>query len=618
MTAGAKLKVPAERERKVAEFTRWTDSTDWVTWLAPVVVLLVGCAFAFSITNQYAQFQIALFAFWVVVGMSWNLIGGYAGQLNLGQAAFIGLGAYSTAIVFAKLGVVPWFAMPVAAVIAGIVAAVLGVATLRLRGLYLGLASVALPFVLQIVFTYLGLQEIPIPYKATDQTLYMEWDSPAWYAVLYGFLALLTWYGTTLMERSKWRVVLQALRDDEDAAGSLGINTSKVKIAVFVISAAIAGIAGAIYTQMISVVSPDSVFNVNLSVQALLVCLVGGLARKGGPLVGSVVLVPLGAFLNIVWGNTSGASNLVYGAILIAFVIALPRGVIPPAGEAIERLTGRRRVPEAGRTASDRSELPDPETTHKEEMSSAGRSQEPLMVVSHIRKAYGGVVALDDISIQVSSGELVGIVGPNGAGKSTLFDLLTGYQRPTAGTITMFGNEVGRWAPYKIARLGVRRTFQTSRPFGELSVYDNIAAGALLRADPRIAVEEATRRALHRVRLEELATQSARSLVPAQLRLLEVARAIASDPQVLLLDEPLAGLDRAAVTNLMNLLKRLHQFGYTSVLVDHDIGTVAEHVTRLIVLDMGRVIASGAPDHVMAKPEVIHAYLGAGWQRAPA
>jgi ABC-type branched-subunit amino acid transport system ATPase component/ABC-type branched-subunit amino acid transport system permease subunit len=587
----------------------------------------------FAAPSQFWALELATFAFYVLIGMSWNLIGGYAGQLNLGHAAFIGLGAYAMAILFGQHGISPWVVLPIAAVLAAIGAVLLGAVTLRLRGLYLGLASVSLPVLLMTLFNSVNEQEIAIPLKDSEFA-YLEWGNYGWYAGAFGLIALALWFGMTRFESSKWRIVLQALRDDQDATRSLGVNTAVLKVVMFGISAAIAGVAGAIYAQMLLVVSSDSVFANTLSIQPLLICLIGGLGRKGAPIVGAAVLVVVDAVTNQFWGGTFGVSGLAYGIVLIVFVILLPSGVLKPAWElwdrTVSRFRGDTRILATSAMSMDAATpaapvAPTPATAVvalEPAGAAAGKmlyvaaSSEVVLEGRHLRKAYGGVVAIDDLSFEVHQGEFVGVVGPNGAGKSTMFDLLTGYQRPTAGETLVCGNETTHWPAHRIARLGARRSFQTARSFGDLTALENLIAGALETSGSSGEARDNALTALRTVGLADVADQRASSLALSQLRLLEVGRAIAARPRILLLDEPLAGLERPIAVGLMATLADLRAtLGLTILLVDHDIGTVAGQVDRMIVIDHGREIAVGTPAAVMQDPQVVSAYLGNGWQR---
>jgi branched-chain amino acid transport system permease protein len=640
-------------------------------WGGPLVAFALSVGITSAVSSGYWQLELALFAFWAAIGMSWNLIGGYAGQLNLGHAAFIGLGAYGVAFFVVYLHIVPWVGLVVGAVASALMAWLLGLATARIRGLYLGMASVALPSMLAVVFQYiqgqfLGFQETPIPASSANPIASLQWTSSLPYFVLFALVALLLWYGTTFVERSRWRIILQALREDEDAAASLGIHPARVKISMFVISAAVAGVAGAFYAELLRVVSPVTIFDTNLSVQALAVCLIGGLALRSGPIVGAFIITAISAILNEVSGSSGVLSEIIYGALLIMIIIFYPKGVVPGGRNLARRLwrqpstaaaasssgaSGRRLLgvkpgrpvrpvpaagvpgghdgtshrPEDGHSAPVRTQggesptVPTAAEAAGESGDRQGRSAvRALLRVTHAAKKYGGVTALSDITLELRPGEFLGIVGPNGAGKSTLFDILTGYQRPTAGRVEVAGHDVTGWTPDRIAQLGVRRSFQTPRAFGDMSVLENVAAGCVAVPGTNIGASlDAALVALSRLGIDHLAPQPASTLVSAQLRLLEVARALAAEPRVVLLDEPLAGLEDADRWSVMSLLARISASGTAVIIVDHDVGAVAEQVDRLLVIDRGTVLEEGAPAEVLRSSAVRRAYLGEGnWHRA--
>jgi branched-chain amino acid transport system permease protein len=629
-----------------------------VRWAGPLVALAVSIAVVAAVPSSYWQLELALFAFWAAVGMSWNLIGGYAGQLNLGHAAFIGLGAYGVAFFVVYLHVIPWAGLVAGAAASALMAWLLGLATVRIRGLYLGMASVALPSMLAVVFQYiqgqfLGFQETPIPASKSSPIASLQWSTSLPYYIAFALLATALWYGIALMDRSRWRIILQALREDEDAAASLGIHPGRVKISMFMISAATAGIAGAFYAELLRVVSPVTIFDTNLSVQALAVCLIGGLAIRGGPIVGAFIVTGIGAVLNEVSGSSGVLAEIIYGAVLIAIIIFYPKGVVPGfralAGRLLHRGPGPAAGPRPGMSARTlltaagpaARPAPGPEATPPPgpgtdgagpaaptlPAAAAGRlagpppepaTAGPLLIVSHVAKRYGGVVALRDISLDLRPGEFLGIVGPNGAGKSTLFDILTGYQRPTEGSVEVAGHDVTGWPTDRIAQLGIRRSFQTPRPFGDMSVLENAAAGCVAVPGATIGGSlDGALRSLSRVGLAHLADRPASGLVAAQLRLLEVARALAAGPRAVLLDEPLAGLEAADRRSVMSLLAEISVSGTAVIIVDHDVGAVAQQVDRLLVIDRGVVLEEGDPAQVLRSPAVRAAYLGEGsWQRA--
>jgi ABC-type branched-subunit amino acid transport system ATPase component/ABC-type branched-subunit amino acid transport system permease subunit len=577
----------------------------------PLVAFALFVAVVSQISDFYLSRLAALLAFWAALGMSWNLIGGYAGQLSLGHAAFVGLGGYVTLVLQQQFGVVPWIGLIVASFAAALAALFVGV-TLRLSGIYFALATLAYPLILQVLFTYWGYQEALIPARPNQPFLYMQWPDNRWYAVLFAVILLCCWLGTIGLERSRWRYYLTAIREDEAAAAAVGINTWFVKLWAFVISAGIAGLLGVVYAQMLFVVTPETLFGIGVSVQAIVVTLVGGVGYVAGPLLGTLIIVPISQALDAKFGSISGASQLVYGLVLIAVVLIIPRGVI----DRLRQINLFSRLKSQRARVAPRPVLPTsttiPSTHYPPPADNGPRKHGLLLKVEGISKAYGGVKALRNINLEVQHNEFIGIVGPNGAGKTTLFDILTGFQRPTAGQLHLLSQNVTRLSPYQLARVGVRRTFQIPRPFGRLTVYENAMLGGLVSNREKNADDVATStwEPLQAVRLTDLADRPADSLVPSQIRLLEVARALVGRPTLLLLDEPLAGLDAAEVQEFVEILHAQHKAGLTIVLVDHAIGTVAKIVHRLLVIDNGVVIADGAPTDVCRLPRVVEAYLG--------
>ena len=582
----------------------------------PVLAYLVFLLVLSQISDLYLSRLAALVAFWAAVGISWNLIGGYAGQLSLGHAAFVGLGGYVTLVLEQNFGVSPWLGLLASTFAAALAALVVGAPTLKLSGVYFSLATLAYPMILQVLFTYWGFQEALIPAHPENAVLYMQWRDTRGYAVIFGAILMLCWIGTLCLERSHWRYLLTAVREDEAAATSVGINAWLVKLWAFVVSGAIAGLLGVVYAQMLFVVTPETVFGIGVSIQAMVVNLVGGIGHPLGPLLGTLITVPISQALDAKFGSVSGAPQLVYGMVLIGVILLIPRGLIP----ALERAWSSRSTGNVAVSPESESEgvaLPEhvepgnvAEESRLRRAATAGKG-ELLLEARGLSKAYGGVVALNDFVLEVRQHEFIGVVGPNGAGKTTLFDLLTGFQRPTSGRLNLHGKDVTAWSPYRLARLGIRRTFQIPRPFGRLNVYENALLGGLIdEGRTNLRLEDAVWRALRAVGLAGLASKPANSLGPSQIRMLEVARALVASPMLLLLDEPLAGLDPSEIDELVGILRAQQAAGLTIVLVDHAIGTVASIVDRLVVMDNGVLIADGPPAVVTHIPRVVEAYLG--------
>jgi ABC-type branched-subunit amino acid transport system ATPase component/ABC-type branched-subunit amino acid transport system permease subunit len=585
-------------------------------YLAPILVFLLFLGILGLVENHYLARLVALVIFWAALATTWNWVGGYTGQLSLGHAAFVGLGAYLGYALEKEFGIPPWYAMCLAIPLGAIAAVVIGAPTLRLSGVFFSLATVVFPLTLQIFFTYWGYQEALIPAKPNNPFLYMQWEDPRAYAILFGSLLLIYWFATVALTRSRWRYYLAAIRQDQIAAASVGINTWVVKLIVFVLSGSAACVLGVAYAQMLFVVTPETVFGINISLQAMVLCLVGGIGRSYGAILGTLIVIPMTQALEARFESNPGVPQLVYGIMLIIVILLIPNGVVARLKE-LPWLAGMRRTRD--------NKFSDASFSSPAIVETGGRPFEPavlhtggvLLKAEGLRMSYGGVVAVNDVSFDIPRGQFLGIVGPNGAGKTTLFDLLTGFQRPTSGQIQLEGTAITNLRPYQLARMGLRRTFQVPRPFPLLSVYENVLLGTLtVRERTKDNTEEATWRTLDSIGLAKRASSPAGLSTPSQIRLLEVARAVVAQPKILLLDEPLAGLDPSETHELIEILQKLHRSGLTILIVDHAIGMVARVVERMVVLNNGAIIADGSPDQITHLPRVVEAYLGTRWQDA--
>ena len=568
-----------------------------------IVVLTAAALLMAAKSDGYTPFVLALVALTAVVGVGLNILLGLTGQVSLGHVGFYAIGAYTVAILTLK-GVDFWIALPLAGAVAGIVGFVLALPALRVTGPYLAMVTIAFAFIVQhgtIEWRTLtggsnGLMGIPPP--SIGALIFSEREM----AMLAVALAGASLYAFHRLARSGWGMAMVAVRDAEPAARSIGLNPVIVKTAAFSLSAVFTGLAGGIFAPLLMFVAPDS-FPFSQSILFLFAVIVGGAGWTFGPVVGALVSVVLPELLS----GLAEYRLLFFGAALLVILWVAPEGVLG----LLARLWPRR----------DSAMAVSPPFDVGAFLTPAGPPG--ALEVRDLGITFGGIKAATAVTFTAPPGKVTSVIGPNGAGKTTVLNLIGGFYRPDSGSIRLGERELAGRAAWKVARAGIARTYQTTKLFATMSIVDNVlialrrgrlgsmAADAASRGD-----RDAAEALLAFVGYHGSLSTPAGDLPHVDRRLVEIARALAMRPRVLLLDEPAAGLMRSDKDALSRLIRRIADLGIAVILVEHDMLLVMGISDAVIVLDAGVRIAAGSPVEVRHDPRVLKAYLGGGEMRA--
>jgi branched-chain amino acid transport system ATP-binding protein len=567
---------------------------------ALLVSIAVGAIF---FANGYQLYVLSLVGLTAVVGIGLNVLLGMSGQISLGHVGFYAIGAYTVAILTVNHGWSFWLALPLAGILAGVAGVIVSIPALRVRGPYLAMITIAFSFIVE------------------QSAAELEWLTGGWNGIMgighpsiggmtFGqreisllvlALTLLSLLVFARISSSAWGKALRALRDSEVAAQSIGYNPILLRCVAFAISAIFAGVAGGVYSATSSFISPES-FPFFTSILFLLVVMVGGADTLLGPLVGALVIV----LVPELFSSFAQYRLLFVGLLLLLVLRIAPRGIV---GGIAQFLPGKPADP-----------INDADGQNTETLfSKTGTGRE--LQVDNLSISFGGLKAVQNLSFTAKPGRVTSIIGPNGAGKSTALNMIAGFYKPTTGAVHLGEERLDGKQSHHVARAGIVRTYQTTQLFEHMTVLDNLlvamTGGTLNARDIAGALDTKARHARARALLGFVGYRGGLNVLAGTIphvdkRLVEIARALAFDPSVILFDEPAAGLSEDDTALVGRLLQRLAEGGMTIVLIEHDMPLVMGISSHVIVLDSGRMIASGPPADVRRDPAVLTAYLGEG------
>lgn len=578
------------------------------------VLMFVESNYWLSLFNQAVIFSI--------LALSLQLIFGYTGQISLAHAAFFGVGAYTSAILTIHFGLPYLIAFLLSGVVAGIVSLVL-TPMAKLSEIYLSMATLAFNLMMIIVFAnggdltggWNGLTAVPWPNL-------FGWviDSKREFFILSCAVLLLTYLFMVRLTSGKLGRSFRAIRDNQLAAASLGIDIAKTKTKGFIIGCFGAGLAGSIVAHLNAFVSPEP-FSITHSITIFVMVVIGGLGSFPGAVLGGVGIT----FLDELLKSAPMVRPILYGLTIILIMIFLPEGLSSLLRKAYRWLSPQKGSNTKAAEAAVKKSNVVPMLV-KEKLQIPAHSNQVILEIQNVTKRFGGVVAVNDVSLNVKQGDIFSLIGPNGAGKTSLINIITGLETPTSGKVYFQGKLMNKCGLSKTSAAGMVRTFQTSKLFNSMTVIENVVTGMALNLKNDINVafykgerftkeeQEAYQYALELLRLvglEHLKDEYCERLSYGHRRRVEIARALAANPKLLLLDEPAAGLNLSERNELIHLILALRdQFRITIFIVEHDLDLLSQITDHIAVLNFGKKIADGTLDQVLQDPEVVSAYLG--------
>lgn len=579
--------------------------------------------------DQYIIHILTMSIFFGYMGVSWNIFSGYSGWFSMGHSVFFGIGGYASTLLYVRLGMNPWLAMFAGAMCAGIIAAVTGGFVFRISRQFFPIVTIAFLNVVKLLATYFsdftrGSQGISLPICEGFRYLTMS-NKASYFYIIIVMLAI----GIAISYKvrySRLGLDLLALRDDEDAAEALGVATYTAKITALSISAALLSMAGTFFAHYTLFVDPVTMFSSSFSFQMPIMSILGGIGTPIGPIIGSIITVPIDSVLRAnLSGRLAGLNLLVFGLLLMFAVAFFPDGLISLYHR--KKAKGNVQSQQGPKSIGVRLEVTDNnspltmdsaqerhvDSRRDNECCSDQTEGKNILKVENLTVQFGGLTAVKNVNVCINEGEILGLIGPNGAGKTTFFNAITGYvmKSRTTGKVTFLGEEIKSGTPpHRLTKLGMTRTFQIVKPFSKMTVLENVMVATMMYEKNYRKARQDAFTFLKQCGLEAYAEAHPRSSTIANQKRLELARALATRPKLLMLDEPMAGLNPSELDDMVHILRAIASQGITMVIIEHNMKAIMSLCDRVVVLDHGEKIAEGIPTEVSNNERVIEAYLG--------
>lgn len=632
----------AQTSTEKVEQSGWLDKI--VPWLSPLAAISIFIIL-FLVAPDWNRSTLRLATFglmWVALASSWNMIGGYIGYVDFGHTVFVGLGGYAVGILMARLGILQgaatfaeqqvinwsaWQALPIAFIIGAIFAGLIGYPTLRLKGPYFAIAMlgtyVAVREIVRADFTDFGL-------SLTNGGVGISFLAPfARPNTIFNLMLVLTaiiFFTSLWIYRSQLGKMLQAIREDEIGADMRGINTTAIKIGIFMLAGGFTAVVGGAKAWWDGYVDPLTIFPEDYTIQLIMMVMLGGRGRPWGAVIGALVFY-YGRIT--IWANAGQQQLMLTGFLLILVVLFMPSGllgILDPEDRGLlwfirHRLLGEKQDGTGGKEIFAFQNVPTNNVPTRTRYNNTGDKthKKVLLEGRNIVKNFGGLRAVDHVDFKIHEGEIVGLLGPNGSGKTTLFNCISGILPMSGGEVFLDGQRTTGFAPWRINRSGLSRTFQRLRVYGKLTVFANMLLARKWKGVPPwmwllVAPKSVRNKAIELIKflkIDHVRHNLADNLSGGQQRLLEIGMTLMNDPVVVLLDEATSGVNPALVEDIKTDIRRLNQErGATFFLIEHNMSFAMELCDRIYVLDYGALIAHGTPEEIQNNPDVIEAYFG--------